>query len=47
MFLFCTTYINKVDDSLGDGLDDVLDEDDLKDEKKGATRKMDEYELYF
>ena len=26
-------YINKVDDSLGDGLDDVLDEDDLSEEK--------------
>ena len=40
-------YINKVDNSLGDGLDDVLDEDDLKDENEGATGGIDRYELYF
>ena len=43
---FCTTHINKIVDGLGDVPDEGL-EDDLAKEEKGATRKMDKYELYF
>ena len=40
-FPACTTDINKVVDTHGDGLDDVLEA-----ENEGATGKMDKYELY-
>ena len=44
-FLYCTTYINKVDDCLKDTLNDGVD-GSRNEEKESATGVKDKYELH-